>query len=297
VNELYSDYRVRRISPEGEDFFFGYYDLNAYDKEGKKHLCNIAPFIDKIPEKNDILKLGSNDLATGEVDVFAETTAWNFQQGALLQWHNSKENTVFYNARNGEEYVTIQHDLTTGEKTVSPAAANISRDGKYGLGISFNRIFDFRPGYGYAGVKDRNYACGIPEDDGVFLIDMQNGSQKLILNYKDMLHKSGLKGYEDEKFLINHITFNPSGNKFLLLLRNFPRPHVGWNTTMMISDVKGNAYTLLSDITQDEMGTIKINCVVGNVITNNNETIEKGEKVEIVGLKGNKYIVKKGENK
>jgi len=61
--------------------------------------------------------------------------------------------------------------------------------------------------------------------------------------------------------------------------------------------VVGNAYTLLSDITQDEMGTIKINGVVWNVITNNNETIEKGEKVEIVGLKGNKYIVKKGENK
>lgn len=245
MNELYSDYQVRRISPEGQDFFFGYYDINAYDKGGKRHLCNIPPFIDKIPEKEDVLKLGIIDIETGGVDVFAETTAWNFQQGALLQWHNTKENVVFYNERNGNEYVTVQHNLSTGEKTYSPAAANISKDGKYGLGISFNRIFDFRPGYGYAGVADRNYSCGIPEDDGVFLINIEQGTQKLILNYKDMLKMSGLKEYDDEKFLINHITFNPSGEKFLLLLRNFPKPKIGWNTTMMISDTKGNAYTLL----------------------------------------------------
>ena len=57
MNELYSDYQVRRISPEGQDFFFGYYDINAYDKGGKRHLCNIPPFIDKIPEKEDVLRL------------------------------------------------------------------------------------------------------------------------------------------------------------------------------------------------------------------------------------------------
>ena len=61
--------------------------------------------------------------------------------------------------------------------------------------------------------------------------------------------------------------------------------------------VIGNKYTLLSDITKEEMGTIKINGVVWNVISNNGETIEKGESVEIVSVKGNKYIVKKGENK
>lgn len=248
MNEIYSDFPVRRISPEGEDCFFGYYDLQAYDKTGNYHLCSRVKFIDRLPNKDDVMELGVIDLKSGAYHVFEETTAWNFQQGALLQWHGAKDNVVFYNSRKGEEYVTVQHNLQSGEKSFSRAAANISQDGKYGLGINFNRIFDFRPGYGYAGVKDPFYDVLAPTEDGVWLIDMETGGEKLILNYQDMLAQSKLEHCDGKKFLVNHITFSPSGEKFLLLLRDFPRPGmVDWKTTMLISDREGNAYPLLKE--------------------------------------------------
>jgi membrane protein implicated in regulation of membrane protease activity len=71
----------------------------------------------------------------------------------------------------------------------------------------------------------------------------------------------------------------------------------GDNLKTNTESVVGNTYRLLSGITKDEMGTIKINGVVWNVVSDNGEAISKGEEVEIVNVKGNKYIVKKGENK
>jgi hypothetical protein len=36
---------------------------------------------------------------------FGETTAWNFQQGSMLQWHPaSPEDTVIYNTRQDGVY-------------------------------------------------------------------------------------------------------------------------------------------------------------------------------------------------
>ena len=75
-------------------------------------------FIDRMPTEDDVLKLGVIDLEINEFSQFAETTAWNFQQGTLLQWHGKKENTVFYNIRRDNEYYTVEHNLTSGEKVI-----------------------------------------------------------------------------------------------------------------------------------------------------------------------------------
>jgi len=53
---------------------------------------------------------------------------------------------------------------------------------------------------------------------------------------------------------------------------------------------------LLSPITTDEKGTISINGVVWNVISNNGEEIEEGKVVEVTEVSGNKLIVRKLRN-
>lgn len=57
----------------------------------------------------------------------------------------------------------------------------------------------------------------------------------------------------------------------------------------------GKKFKLLSDITDEEPGTIKINDVIWKVVSLDGSKIKKGAVVEIVEIKGNKYIVKKGE--
>jgi len=61
------------------------------------------------------------------------------------------------------------------------------------------------------------------------------------------------------------------------------------------SGVVGKKFKLQSAITEEKAGTIKINDVVWNVVSEDGGPIEEGSQVEIVEIKGNKYVVKKGD--
>jgi len=126
----------RCITPDdGWHYFYGYYDLNAYHENGKYHLANRVKFMDRLPEADDVCELGYINLETKEFTKFAETTAWNFQQGAMLTYNKMNYDEVFYNVRGGEyDYMTCRHNLKTGEKTYTDrACACISPDSKWGL--------------------------------------------------------------------------------------------------------------------------------------------------------------------
>ena len=58
----------------------------------------------------------------------------------------------------------------------------------------------------------------------------------------------------------------------------------------------GKEFVLLSNIGFNQAGTIKINDVIWSAVTENQkDDIAQGEIVTVIGLKGNKYIVKKKE--
>ena len=163
----------------------------------------------------------------------------------MLQYHPFLENTVYYNVCEDGRFQTLTHNFATGEKRYADrASACISPDGKWGLGVNFGRIYDFRPGYGYAGFRDETAAVNAPEEDGVFLIDMESGNSKLLLSYEKLAPIAGFSA--EDKVLVNHITFNTASDRFVMLVRNFPMPGKrGWSTSMVIGDLDGNAFTVL----------------------------------------------------
>lgn len=59
--------------------------------------------------------------------------------------------------------------------------------------------------------------------------------------------------------------------------------------------IVGSKQTLLTSITKTSLGTVKINGVVWNVASENNSAIKSGTEIEILEIKGNKLIAKKGE--
>lgn len=223
------------ISPnDGYHYFFGYYDLVA--SQGNDHLAHRVPFMDRLPEVDDVAELGI--LRDGEFLPFAKTTAWNFQQGALLQYHPTLPDTVIYNVNEGG-FKTVTHNLKTGEKIYTDrACASISPDGKYGLGIDFGSIFEFRPGYGYAGAP--------VTEDGVWLVNMDGSGSRQIVT-QDALYDTGFD--RSERLLVNHITFNPDSTKFLMLVRNFPEPGKRWGTSLVTVHLDGSMKTILKPTT------------------------------------------------
>lgn len=223
----------RFITPnDGYHYFFGYYDLKASQRTD--HLAHRVAFMDRLPRADDVADLGI--LRDGVFTPFASTTAWNFQQGALLQYHPTQRDTVIYNV-NENGFKTVTHNLKTGEKVYTDrACASISPDGKYGLGIDFGSVFAFRPGYGYAGAPET--------EDGVWLVNMDGSGSKQLVT-QEALYDAGFD--RSQRILVNHITFNTDSTKFLMLVRSFPKPGKRWSTSLVTVHMDGSMKNILKN--------------------------------------------------
>jgi hypothetical protein len=237
---------VDRLTPENGHYFFGYYDNPAWNASETCHLCQQVEFWDRLPKNNDIAKLGYIRLSDREFIPFAETNAWNFQQGTMLQWHpQAPDDEVIFNRFVDDKFVGVIHNVNTGvERLLSRPVTNVNQAGTYAVSVNFSRMFDFRPGYGYVNMPDPFADIAAPEDDGVFLIDLATGDSSLIISIADIaeLYPGVMNG---RKLCINHLTFNTSGERIIMLVRNFPdATYGGWNTALITADMTGQLYPL-----------------------------------------------------
>ncbi|MBP3376688.1 MAG: hypothetical protein J6L83_07980 [Clostridia bacterium] len=241
--------KIDTITPDdGYDYFFAYYDLQPYDKESKIHLTHRVKFHDRIPTAEDICEVGYITLCDKVFHKVAKTRAWNFQQGAQLQWFDDE--SIFYNDfRNGEFCGVIKNIFTGAEREICKPLANLSADRRWGLSINFPRVWDFRAGYGYCNYRDRFFDEKAPEEDGIFLVDIENNIAKLIIDYATLREAFPQKPHCDHKLVVNHITFNPSSSRFLFLLRDFPEEGSTWGTMLITANRDGSEMRKLTDYT------------------------------------------------
>lgn len=242
---------AKRLTPKGGEYFFGYYDLQPYNSDETLHLTHKTSFADRLQVRGDVAQIGVIDLKSEKFIEIETTHAWNFQQGAMLQWNpKAADREIIYNDIVDGQHVGVVLDIHFGKKRfLDRPVANVSRDGRFALSINMSRLYDFRPGYGYATPTDPFYYKNHSDSDGVFLIDMETGKSKLILSYEEIWNFSNAHAHfgKDEKMVINHITFNPSGDRFLCLARNFP-PKGQWHDTAIITANRdGSDLFLLSD--------------------------------------------------
>lgn len=219
--------RLQRVTPEGRDYFFGYYDLPAVSAVDGACLCHRVPFIDRRPGVGDEAEVGiceRREGGWGDFQPLAVTRTWNFQQGSMLQWLGPDHRRVFWNDSDGGAGAEgVVYTVGDGSmRRLGRPLASVSRDGKWGLSIAFGRLHTFRPGYGYVGVADPCGAEAEPSADGVWLVDVATGGSELVLSLAAVGEFMRGYGYAGgAKLLVNHITFNPSGGRFLALVRYF----------------------------------------------------------------------------
>lgn len=249
MKHLIKSAAVKRISPGDGHYFFGYYDLQPYNESETLYLTHKSIFDNRLQRKGDTAEVGILNMSTGKYEKLDITHAWNFQQGAMLQWNPlAAEHEIIYNDLVDGFYCGVLMDILSGKKRyLERPVANVSRDGKYALSINMSRLYDFRPGYGYADLADPFYDKKHCSEDGVFLIDMNSGKAQLILSMEQIWEFSGSYFKEDEKMVINHITFNTDASRFLMLVRNFPKPGERHRTALITANRDGSDMYLLSD--------------------------------------------------
>lgn len=211
---------LRPVTKGPKHHFFGYYEKTPWDTTGDYILAHEVAFNNRAPTEKDSLKIGI--VRTKEKNEFASlasSNAWNWQQGAMLQWHPTISNCIMYNDKKKGRFVGIIKERTG--KTVAvynyPFYA-VSPDGRKTLGLNFSRLHKYRPGYGYAGVADpwENEVC--PEKDGIFMTDLDTFRTELVLSTGQLVRKYQEKYRQNTPHWLNHIQISPSGKRFAFFL-------------------------------------------------------------------------------
>ena len=237
-----------RASTSGLPHFFGYYDKCPWSRDATRILAGRARFQDRPPAATDALVLGTIDVRTGRFDPFAETTAWSWQQGTMLQWVGDSD-AVLYNARAGDgRAVGVIHDLATGRRRELPRAVYaLSPDGTHAVGLDFGRLQALRPGYGYPPATPIDAANAAPADDGLWRIDTRTGETSLIVSIADVAAFGDPPPGPGQVHWFNHATYNTDGSRLCFLHRCRPldRPG-GWKTRLFTVAPDGSDLHLLN---------------------------------------------------
>jgi rhamnogalacturonyl hydrolase YesR len=236
---------VRAVTRGPKFHWFGYYDKFQLDPGNRYLLCMEVDFEHRLPQSNEAVKIGMVDLADGDKWIeLGESRAWCWQQGCMLQWRPGSDREVVWNDRDGERFVCRVLDVKTRQvRTLPRAIASIRPDGKLAVCEDFSRIWNFRPGYAYAGIPDKFADQPAPAEIGVWRMDLDTGESQLIVSVADLAKIPYPKQSPRDRHYVNHLSWNPDGKRFLMFNR---WSGAGMPTRVFTADADGRDLRLLS---------------------------------------------------
>lgn len=203
---------------EREGYFFGFHDKVPWSKDETMLLAHKLQ--NNSLENNYEIEVGyfKGEDNTEFVSI-GTTNAWNLQQGSMLQWLNDK-NEIIYNVWNGQNNVARIVDIHGHVvKELSAPIGAVSRDGKYALSYSFDRLNYGMVGYGYQSENDSEKQNPISSESGLSIIDIETNKVTRLFSIKEIVDLDYQESMKDGYHFFTHGLFAPSGNRFLFLHR------------------------------------------------------------------------------
>lgn len=213
---------VRQITRGPGFHWFGYYDKHQFSPDNRFVLSNKVSFEHRSPTAEDEIEVGMVDLHEGDKWIpLGKTKAWCWQQGCMLQWIPGTESKVIWNDREKDRFVSHILDVKTGEKHTLPTPIYaLSPNGKEAVSCDFARVADCRPGYGYAGIKDRFFDDMAPEASGITHVNLETGETRLIITHRQLATTGQvIDNLPASKHHAYHLLCSPDGKRFILLHR------------------------------------------------------------------------------
>jgi surface carbohydrate biosynthesis protein len=199
---------------------FGYYDVTPFSPDESKLLAMHAPLENATPSPKSHVKIGFYDLKhqCPEFQAVDTSSTWCWQMGCRLQWYPAGgKNAILYNKIVNGKYGCVIQDIYSKNilKEYSFPIYSVSPNGRWGLSLNFSRLQRFRPGYGYSILPDVTTEHTAPDNDGIWIIDLNSGEHKLILSLKSISEFHTTLNMSNSDHYFNHILFSPNNIRFM----------------------------------------------------------------------------------
>ncbi len=203
-----------------QHLFFGYYGKHQINSNRKALVC--ATDSDAVvPGPNDRLKILIGELSnpTGFRHV-ADTTAWNWQQGCMLQWLEAYPDDAFiFNDYHTNGFASRIFDVATGKSREIPMPIYcVSRCNRFALSLNFSRLYRMNPAYGYCN-GSYELVEPAPENDGIWRVNLDSGKADLIISLRQLADLKPKESMAGAVHKVNHIEIAPDGRRFMVIHR------------------------------------------------------------------------------
>ena len=229
--------------------FFGYYEKSPWNLSGNLLLAHETDFNDRPPLATDSAVVGMVSLEDDKHFIpLGKTMAWNWQQGAMLQWHPANtDRWLLHNDRRNGNFLgvlrdTEGHELDTYERPIYA----VTPDARYAYSLNFSRLYTHRPGYGYAGGTDPWADEMHPRADGIHRLDLTTGESELIVSLHQLAHLNPRQDMRDVHHWVNHIQVAPNGSR-IAFFHIWRTGDDGWRVRLYTADPDGSRLNCLLD--------------------------------------------------
>jgi len=235
-------------TPKDKNFFFGYYDKSPINSSSDLLLAQETKFIDREVSDGDMIKIGFFKFR--ESDTFydiAETSAWNWQMGSMLQWLGPNyDDEVIFNDVENNKFISRKLSLSSGNETKYeiPIYA-VSPNGDYALCVDYERLYWHRRGYNYQGVINLEKKALFDPNDAIWKLDFATGAIKKILSFKEISDLDLTTSMKQGANYLEHLMISPNSEEFIFYHRWILED--GIHTRALISGSDGSNLRILND--------------------------------------------------
>ncbi|MGB2138207.1 MAG: hypothetical protein ACPHVP_04990 [Flavobacteriales bacterium] len=240
-----TDLKIEKIStPNSKHTFFGYYDRSPMSNDGKKVIFHSTSFnTHQEPNKCQEIDIMLYDIDSSKTSKISTTNAFNWQQGAKLQWLNNDEFIFNDYIKEKNQYVSKIYSLS-GKKFRQIDTPIYDVHDNYALSLNFDRLTQLRPDYGYFSKTDLGQKFDY-SNEGIVYVDLIQNSFYLLLSIDEIIQSHYHQSMDEADHLVNHIMISPNGNNFMFLHRWFNNGVR--KDALMICDKNGKNLKCLAD--------------------------------------------------
>ena len=199
-----------------------YFGINAWSPDGRYVAVLETDFTGRLPEVTDTAVVALVDLADScRFIPISKTVSWNFQEAAMFHWLPWEDGLCVFNDMRDGKFVSVLLNWKSGEERIVPRPVSaVDPTGEWAVSLNYARLRVCRPDYGYAGGgQDALLGEVWPEDDGLWLVNLKTGEERLILSVAQARDMMPEIASEDGLAYFCHTIICPDASKVFFLAR------------------------------------------------------------------------------